>query len=104
MSRKTFQETIATAIDRSDKSQKEIAEALGYTNSNMITMFKKGTTRVPFPKVAVLAIELDLDPVRLVRAWLAAYKPEDLPVLDLFFCPAADPSAWAIPSSDHAVI
>jgi len=25
-------------------------------------------------------------------------------VLDLFFCPAADPSAWAIPSSDHAVI
>jgi len=104
MSRQRFQEVVSSAIDCSDKSQKEIAEALGYTNSNMITMFKKGTTRVPLPKVADLAIELDVDPVRLVREWLAAYEPEALPVLDLYFCPAGDPSAWAIPSSDHGII
>ena len=104
MSRQTFQETIASAIDRSDKSQKEIAQALGYENSNMITMFKKGTTRIPFPKVASFAIELDLDPSCMVREWFAAYEPEVLPVLDLYFCPAAKPTDRAISFADNAII
>ena len=48
--KQAFQQAIASFIDGSGKSQVEIARALGYKNANIVTMFKKGTTRIPAGK------------------------------------------------------
>ena len=48
-------EFIAAQIAMSDKTQREIALALGYDKPNIITMFKQGLTKIPLNKVAPLA-------------------------------------------------
>lgn len=77
--KQSFQQTIARFIDRSNKTQVEIARALGYENANIITMFKKGTTRVPPQKVVPLALAVGQDPGSLLRQWFDAYMPDVLP-------------------------
>lgn len=63
-----FHQHIASLIARSGKTQKEIARGLGYTNANIVTMFKNGCTRVPADKVASLAQLLDHPPSALLEA------------------------------------
>lgn len=41
----TVAQLIEKAINDNDKTQKEIAEELGYENPNIITMFKQGIRR-----------------------------------------------------------
>ena len=82
MTRNRFVTRLEKAINGSAKTQFEMAEALGYTNANIMTMFKKGTTRVPLEKVSILARELDIDPAELMRDWLATYMPDALPSLE----------------------
>lgn len=77
-----FAARLERAINTSDKTQFEIAQSLGYDNANIITMFKKGTTRVPPDKVAPLAQALDLDPGELMREWFDAYMPEVVPAME----------------------
>ncbi|MCH2067706.1 MAG: XRE family transcriptional regulator [Shimia sp.] len=48
------------------KSQAKIAEEAGYTNPNMITMIKLGSTKVALDRVPSLAIALDCDPAFLM--------------------------------------
>lgn len=69
-------------IALSGKSQKAIAAECGYANPNIITMFKNGATRLPFPKVAVMARALEVDPKELLRLVLSDYNPEALDMLD----------------------
>ena len=72
--------TVARFIEQqiaiSGKSQKAIAAECGYTNSNMITMFKQGTTKVPLDKVAAMAAALGADPRYLLRLAMSEYLPE----------------------------
>lgn len=58
------------------KNQREIATDLGYTNPNVITMFKTGATKIPVNKVPALAKTLGVDPLFLLRAVMSEYMPE----------------------------
>ena len=80
-----FVDTIAPLIECSGLSQTEIARKLGYSNPNMITLFKTGRTRVPAGKVAPLAYLLDQDPGAMLRLWFSVYEPDVLPDLERHF-------------------
>jgi hypothetical protein len=67
---------IAQQIAISGKSQREIAEDLGYKNPNVITMFKTEQTKIPVNKVPALARSLNLDPLFLLGAVMSEYMPE----------------------------
>lgn len=83
--KKEFVQTIASLIDKSGKSQIEIARALGYENANMITMFKKGTTRIPPEQVVPFAYVIEQDPGLLLRDWFVAHMPDVLPDIERYW-------------------
>jgi transcriptional regulator with XRE-family HTH domain len=64
------------------KSQKAIAAACGYQNPNIITMFKKGRTKLPFQKVPSMARALNADPRHLLRLTMLEYLPEIWEVIE----------------------
>jgi hypothetical protein len=80
--RNRFAALIEEQINASEKTQIDLARELGYENPNIITMFKKGTTRVPLDKVAPLARALDLDSGELLRQWFATFYPDALPEIE----------------------
>ena len=69
-------------LEVSDKRNYEIAEEIGYGNSkgNIVTMFKRGLTRVPMGSVPRLAAALGADERSLLRLWLEQYQPELTPI------------------------
>jgi len=78
----TVAQLIEKAIDESDKTQKEIAEELGYENPNIITMFKQGHTKVPLRTIGPLARAIGIDPAYFVRVAMKEYMPETWAVLN----------------------
>lgn len=58
------------------RSQRDVATDTGYTNPNIMTMFKNGSTKVPVNKIAPLAKALGVDPVHFIRLALSEYVPE----------------------------
>lgn len=58
-------------------SQREIASDAGYDKPNILSMFKRGETKVPLNKVLVLAKALRVDPNHFFR--LATQQP-DMPI------------------------
>lgn len=74
--RKTVAEYLTDAIRHSGKTQKQIAEEIGYDNPNMITMLKQGVSPVPLKKVGPLACALNVDPVCFLRLVMLEYMPE----------------------------
>ena len=72
----TFANYLANQIRISEISQKDIAEALGYESANIVSMFKKGLTKVPIEKVPALAKALHLDPAHLLMLAMREYMPE----------------------------
>ena len=77
----TVAQYLTNMIDTSDKTQREIAEEIGYENANIITMFKQGLTRLPLDKVGPIAIALEIDPTMLLEMVMAEYMPETLMAL-----------------------
>jgi transcriptional regulator with XRE-family HTH domain len=71
-----FTELLLSAIHKSEYSQSEIAQKLGYTNANIVTMFKQGRTRVPLEKVTLIAEVLHQDKVTWLRLWFEAFEPD----------------------------
>lgn len=49
------------------KTQAEIAKQAGYTNVNMITMIKQGSSKVALDRVPALARALEADPAYLMQ-------------------------------------
>ena len=49
------------------KTQAEIAEEAGFVNPNMVTMIKKGATKLPIDRAPALAKALESDPALLLR-------------------------------------
>lgn len=82
--RHSFAERMNRLINDSPMTQQEIAEALGYPNQNIITMFKKGSTRVPLEKVIPLATLLGEDPAEMLREWFDVYMPGTLAQMELY--------------------
>lgn len=66
---------VTDMVNQCPKSQREIAQELGYPKSNIITMFKQGVTKVPITKATALAQACDCDPVEFLRLCLAEYAP-----------------------------
>lgn len=72
----TVAQYLSGAIGISGKTQRQIAQEIGYENPNVITMFKQGKTRLPVYKVPVVASSLGVDPTDLLRIVLSEYEPE----------------------------
>lgn len=60
-----------------NKSHREIAQAAGWTQSNMVTMIKKGDAKLPLDRVVPLARAIDVDPLFLFRMALEQFMPDD---------------------------
>lgn len=78
----TVAEYLTTLIEASDKTQKQLAEELGYENANIITMFKQGLTRIPLNKVGPLAKALEIDATDFLELVMSEYMPETLMALE----------------------
>ena len=83
---------VATFIDgrieelKGVKSQKDIAEIVGYNTPNMITMIKLGDTKVALDRVALLAKALEVDPANLFKlAMEQFYSPETVKTIFAYF-------------------
>ena len=57
------------------KSQRDIANEIGYQNANMVSMFKRGEAKVPLDKIPQLAKALRVDVAHLFRLGLEQYWP-----------------------------
>jgi hypothetical protein len=57
------------------KSQREIAFEIGYDKPNLISMFKRGESKVPLDKIPALARSIKVDPAHLFRLALEQYWP-----------------------------
>ena len=66
-------EYLTAQIDICGKSQKQIAEEVGFPKANVLTMMKHGTTRIPIHRVPALAKSLGVDPAKFMRMVLAEY-------------------------------
>jgi transcriptional regulator with XRE-family HTH domain len=67
---------ICAQIQASGKSQKAIAEEVGFATPNMITMIKQGATKLPPAKIGLMATALNTDPIHLLKLCLSTYSPD----------------------------
>jgi len=80
-----FHEFIRDKIDTSCIKQKDMAEELGLSTPNIITMFKQGKTRVPLERVPGLAKVLGIDPKVLIKMAMLEYCPDLYRVIEKIF-------------------
>lgn len=78
----TVAEYLTAQIEICGKSQKTIAEDVGFPKANILTMMKKGLTRVPIDRVPALAKSLGVDPAKFMRLVLAEYQPAILEAIE----------------------
>ena len=64
------------AIERSPKTQREIAKEAGFTTPNVLSMMKSGETKVPVQRIPALARALDISPGVFINIALQEYHPE----------------------------
>lgn len=74
--RPTVAEFIADRLAASDKTQRQISEECGFETPNIVTMFKKGSTKLPINRIGPLAKAIDADPAHLLRLVLNEYFPD----------------------------
>lgn len=65
-----------------NKSQKQVANEIGYDKPNVITMIKQGLTKLPINKVGLLARALNVDPSYLLRLVMSEYHPDSWDTID----------------------
>lgn len=70
------QKFLTEMLDRTEKTQLQIAREIGYERANIITMFKQGLTKVPINKIAPLARSVGADPEYMLRLALHEYIPD----------------------------
>jgi transcriptional regulator with XRE-family HTH domain len=68
-----FSTFIEKKLMESTKTQKEIAQAVGYKNQNMITMLKLGDVKLALDRVPAMAKALDMDPLDLFKIALTQF-------------------------------
>lgn len=67
------------------KTQREIADEIGYDKPNMVSMFKRGEAKVPLDKIPQLAKALGVDAGHLFRLALEQYWPGEAKLIrDIF--------------------
>src|SRR4051812_12146159 len=70
---------------KGDKTQRQIAAAAGYDKPNILSMFKRGDTKIPIDKVPALAKALEVDVAHLFRLVVETHWPTVLPVIEEIF-------------------
>jgi cyanate lyase len=78
----TVADYLTYQLDLSDKTQNEVAEEVGYSKPNIISMFKQGQAKLPINKVPQMAAALGVDKVHLLRLCLSEYMPETWAVIN----------------------
>lgn len=78
-------EILAFQLNASTKTQKEIAKAIGYKRPNVLSMMKKGDTRIPLDIAPKLAKEIGLDPWHFTERCIAEYDPDLLNAISQAF-------------------
>jgi transcriptional regulator with XRE-family HTH domain len=73
------------AIEHSGLAQTEIAEALGYDQPNIISMFKTGRTKVPIEIIPKLAELLGVSELYFLKLAMEEYHPEMWKVIERAF-------------------
>lgn len=81
-SKTTVAKFLSEQIDMSQKSEIEIAEAIGFTDPNIITMFMQGQTKVPLTHVEALANILEIDSAHFMRMVMVEYMPNTWQVVE----------------------
>ena len=77
-------EYLIGTIAFSGKSQADIASEVGFPKANMITMLKKGLTKLPIDKIGVMSKSLGVDPLHLYRMCMMEYYPDTWKMLQGF--------------------
>lgn len=67
---------LTSIIEKSGKTRKEIAEEAGLGDPNMISMLKKGETKLPLAKLGSFAKAVQTDPAHLLKLCLREYYPD----------------------------
>jgi transcriptional regulator with XRE-family HTH domain len=67
------------------KTQREIAQEAGYEMANIISMFKRGESRVPLNKIPLLSKALGVDPAHMFRLALEQYWPNRGDIIEKLF-------------------
>ena len=67
------------------KTQREIAQEAGYEMPNIISMFKRGESRVPLNKIPLLSKALGVDPAHMFRLALEQYWPNRGDIIEKLF-------------------
>ncbi|EZI65444.1 hypothetical protein K021_1259 [Acinetobacter baumannii 25442_5] len=75
-------EYLADLIENSPKSQREIAEEIGFKRTNVLSMIKSGETRLPIDKIKPTALALGENPTRLLIRVLKEYAPDLIDVVE----------------------
>jgi predicted XRE-type DNA-binding protein len=72
---------LSNAIESSCLSQRMIADRIGYPNPNVISMMKKGVTKVPINRIPQLAKVCGVDERAFLKIALSEYQPETWEVI-----------------------
>lgn len=91
-----FHEYLAALMEASDLTQIEIARELGYTQQNLISMFKRGVSKVPVDKMPRFAQILGVDPAHFTRIALREYYPDFYASLEQVFGPAVTKNEFEV--------
>lgn len=75
MPKLTAAEYLAQAIATSGKTQKEVATIAGFDKPNVVSMMKKGITKIPIDRVPALANACGTDPKIMLRIVMQEYHP-----------------------------
>lgn len=81
MKRMTAAQMLERAIEFSGKSQKDIAQEVGYTKPNVLSMMKKGITKIPIDKAPAIARACGVDEKLFLRSVMYEYMPETWKVI-----------------------
>ena len=66
---------LAKAIEKSEMTQREIADRVGFKHANIISMLKSGDTRVPLDRIPALAQTLGMDEREFLVLAIQEYHP-----------------------------
>ena len=82
---------LADAIEKSELTQREIADRVGFKNANIISMLKTGETRIPLDRIPSLAQTLGMDERLFLMVAIEEYHPGVHEVLvDVLGLPLSD--------------
>ena len=72
----TVSEYLKQKLALCGRTQREIAHDAGYVNSNVLSMFKQGKTKLPYGAIGRLAKAMGSDHAELLRIVMKEYDPE----------------------------